>query len=62
MVSDIAVNGNPNPSSNGKTLTTVLFHIENNSQISLFDPIVQDVKQVVILQDIENYIIVLWKL
>jgi RHS repeat-associated protein len=31
------VNGNPNPKSNGKTLTGVLFHMGNNYQTSLFD-------------------------
>ena len=31
------VNGNPNPDSNGKTLTGVLFHKGNNVQKSLFD-------------------------
>jgi hypothetical protein len=31
------VNGNPNPKSNGKTLTGVLFHMGNNYQSSLFD-------------------------
>ena len=31
------VNGNPNPNSNGKTLTGVLFHMGNNYQSSLFD-------------------------
>jgi hypothetical protein len=31
------VNGNPNPQSNGKTLTGVLFHMGNNYQKSLFD-------------------------
>jgi RHS repeat-associated protein len=31
------INGNPNPRSNGKTLTGVLFHMGNNYQTSLFD-------------------------
>jgi hypothetical protein len=31
------VNGNPNPNSNGKTLTGVLFHMGNNYQTSQFD-------------------------
>jgi hypothetical protein len=31
------VNGNPNPASNGKTLTGVLFHKGNNFKESLFD-------------------------
>lgn len=31
------VNGNPNPNSNGKTLTGILFHMGNNYQTSLFD-------------------------
>jgi len=31
------VNGNPNPNSDGKTLTGILFHMGNNYQTSLFD-------------------------